>query len=195
MGWSHRIKAWLAAYLVNADPLAGVANTGAFIIWSHQPIYPLYVLWLTGDAWPALMTWFSTPFFIAVPLLARWSPASGRALFALAGIGNTLVSVKSFGADAGIAWFLLPCLGIALGLFRAGEWPMSVALTLLTGGAFWLSGQTGAPLHRYTGAEYGSLTRLNIYSACAITLYLVVAVIRARLAEAAGTGQFPSKPA
>ncbi len=179
-----KTKAWLTTYLANDDPYAAIANTGAFIVWSNQPFYPLYVAWVVGwnDAWPSLVTWLSTPFFFAVPLLARKNTLAGRSLFVVAGLLNSLLSLKAFGVASGIGWFFLPCLVIALMFFRRDEWPASLSLAFVTC-LFWLgAGSLGAPFQAYTDAQSHGLTTLNVYSVVALTFYLVIAPLRVRLA-------------
>ncbi|WP_158808359.1 hypothetical protein [Beijerinckia sp. L45] len=181
----RRCKDWLTRYLANDDPYAAIANTAAFIVWSNQPTYPLYVAFLVGrDAWPSLLTWLSTPFFVAVPLLARRSPLAGRSLLVIAGLANSLLSLKAFGPESGIAWFFVPCLVIAVLFFRLREWPTIIVLATFTGLCALTAGHLGAPLHEFTPAEYTSLTHLNLYSVAALTPYLVIAAIRVRLSSA-----------
>ena len=177
-------KAWLRVYLANEDPYAAIANTGAFIVWSNQPFYPLYVAWVVGwhDAWPSLLTWLSTPFFVAVPFLARKNTLAGRSLFVVAGLLNSLLSLKAFGVASGISWFFLPCLVIALMFFRRDEWPTSLGLALVTCVCWLGAGSLGMPFHTYTDAQYHGLTTLNVYSVVALTFYLVIAPLRVRLA-------------
>ena len=111
---------WVGGFLANDDPLAAIANSGAFLVWSNQPFYPIYVWALVGrQAWPALLTWLSTPFFVGVALLGRTHPLASRGLFVVAGVVNTLISVKAFGSNTAVGWFLVPCLVIAATFFRA----------------------------------------------------------------------------
>jgi hypothetical protein len=176
-----RCRDWLVRYLANDDPYAGIAGTAAFIVWSNQPTYPLYVAFLVGrNAWPSLLTWLSTPVFYAVPILARRNSLTGRSLLVIAGLANSLLSLKAFGPASGIAWFFIPCLVIAVLFFRLREWPVIMGLAILTGICALTVGHLGAPLHEFTPGEYTSLTHLNLYSVAALTLYLVIAGIRVR---------------
>ncbi len=174
------LKARSTAYLFNADPLAAIANAGALLVWSSQPTYPIYVALLVGrDFWPSLLTWFSTPLFFSVPLVARAHPLGSRALFVLAGIANTLLSVKAFGPASGVGWFLIPCLVIATAFFRWSEWKLALGLAVLCGLAALLVQHAGAPLHTYSVAEYRALTRLNVWSASILSAYLLFVAVRA----------------
>lgn len=177
----RRIRTRTADYLANDDPYAAIANSGAFLVWGNQPFYPIYVWVLVGaEAWPALLTWLSTPFFVAVPLVARRSSIGGRVLFVVAGVANTLLSAKAFGLATDVAWFLLPCLIIAAGFFRRSEWTVAAALTLFVGlGAVALRG-LGAPLHAYAPDKARSLAHLNLWSVTVLSLYLVYSAVRVR---------------
>ena len=177
----RRLRARTAAYLANADPLAAAANTGALLVWGSQPTYPLYVYALVGrHAWPALLTWLSTPAFFAAPLVARRSSAAGRALFCGAGLVNTLLSTKAFGTGTAVGWFLVPCLVIAVGFFRLAEWRWAAALAAATAVCVFALPHLAPPLVDYTPAERTSLTHLNLGSVVVLTLYLVFQAWRAR---------------
>ena len=175
----------LNGYLGNRDPLAEIGNTGAFIVWSNQPFYPIYVAALVGvsGAWPSLLTWLSTPLFFSVPLVARRHPLAARALFVVAGLANTLLSAKAFGPGSEVAWFLVPCLIIALTFFRTNEWKVAAALTLLCVGAGLAVGHLGAPLRAYDAAQNTSLAHLNIWSVCALSAILLFNAGRVRWRE------------
>lgn len=180
--WSA-LKRSYGTYIANADPLAQAANAGATLVWSSQPLYPLYVFLLVGhDAWPALLTWFSTPVFAAVPIVARRSSRAGRATFIVAGVLNTLVSLAAFGPAAGIAWFLVPCLILAIGFYRWSEWPFMLATTALVAAAYGARGLMGAGLVAYTPTQAQALAHLNMWSAGGLSVYLLYACIRARRA-------------
>ena len=175
----------IARYLANDDPLAAIGNSGAFLVWSSQPTYPIYVWLLVGnDAWPSLLTWLSTPFFFAVPLVARRNAVGGRVLFVATGVLNTLLSAKAFGPDASVAWFLLPCLVIAATFFRASEWMVAAPLCVGTVLATLVVDRLGAPLHLFTPDQYRSLSHLNLWSVVILSLYLLVSAIRVRRSAA-----------
>lgn len=175
-----RSRDWSAAYVANADPLVAASNAGAFLVWGSQPLYPVYVWALVGhEAWPAFLTWLSTPLFAAAPLVARQRPLAGRALFCGAGVANTLLSTKAFGTGTAVGWFLIPCAIIALGFFRAGEWPVAAALLVLTGLATLVLPYLGAPLVAYTPPQLTSLSHLNLWSVVVLTLYLCWSAWRA----------------
>ncbi len=176
-----RSRDWGAAYVANADPFAAASNAGAFLVWGSQPLYPVYVWALVGhDAWPAFLTWLSTPLFVAAPLVARRHSRGGRALFWAAGVANTLLSTKAFGTGTAVGWFLVPCLVIALGFFRASEWRIAAALAAMTGLAALALPHLGAPLVAYDAAEQTSLSHLNLWSVVVLTLYLIWSAWRAR---------------
>lgn len=178
-----RSRAWGAAYVANRDPLAAASNAGAFLVWGSQPLYPVYVWALVGrDAWPALLTWLSTPLFVAAPLVARRTSLGGRTLFWAAGVANTLLSAKAFGPGTSVGWFLLPCFVIALGFFRVSEAWVAAGLVAMTGAAALAVPHLGAPLVAYAAPQMTSLSRLNLWSVGVLTLYLVSSAWRAHRA-------------
>ena len=82
----------LARYAEGADPISDAANTVALVIAGNQPFYPIYLFAIAGEkGWPSLLTWFSTPLFLAVPALGRRNSVAGRALLCIAGLGNTAI--------------------------------------------------------------------------------------------------------
>ena len=176
-----RSRDWAATYVGNPDPVVAAANAGAFLVWGSQPLYPVYVWACVGhDAWPAFLTWLSTPFFIAAPLVARRHSVGGRALFWAAGVANTLLSTKAFGTGTAVGWFLIPCLVIAAGFFRRGEWRIAAPLAAVTALAALALPLLGPSLVDYTPAEQTSLAHLNLWSVIVLTLYLVWSAWRAR---------------
>lgn len=162
MQWRQAFR----AYAAHADPLVAAGNLIALVVASSQPFYPLYVYWIVGrEIEPTLFTFISTPFFLAVPALARRHPLAGRVLLPLAGILNTAMCAKLLGEASGVELFFLPCVLIAAMLFRPGE---RLATLCLLGLAFLiyfaLHGRYGAPLHAYTDQEYTSFLRLHAFS-------------------------------
>lgn len=176
-----RLRDTVDAFLANDDPLAAIANSGSFLVWSNQPFYPIYVWAIVGaEAWPSLLTWLSTPFFVSVAIVGRRHPLASRALFVTAGVINTLVSVKAFGTATAVGWFLVPCFVIAATFFRLSEWKVAVALCAATVLAGLLVPYLGAPLHLYNPAHARALSHLNLWSVVVLSAYLLYAAIRVR---------------
>ncbi len=164
------------------DRLAMLSNTGATIIWTHLPLYPLLVWWAVGrPVWPAFVIFVSWPFFFAVPYVSRRHPAAARALFVFAGVANTLLSVKAFGVASGVGWFLLPCLLIAATFFRMAEWKISGALSLFTGLCALLLARLGPPLHAYTARQNVEFATLNHWCVGSLVAYLLFIAARQQL--------------
>ena len=69
------LTARLRTYAAHDDPATTVANAIALIVGWNGPFYPLYVVALAGaGVGPAVaLTALSTPFFLAIPALARRS--------------------------------------------------------------------------------------------------------------------------
>lgn len=183
-----RASPWarLRAYPAHPDPRAEACNWIALVVASNQPIYPFYLLWIVGgDWWISVWTFLSTPFFLAVPALARRHSAAGRALLPLTGIGNGVVSAKAFGVASGVELFLIPCALIALLAFRRSEWrPMALVLTVAAA-TLLLHGHYGAPLGRFDAGQYAAFLRLNAYSAAGLSFVVAWSLGRAALRDRA----------
>ena len=163
----------MRAYVANDDPLVETGNFVAMIVAWNQPFYPLYVYWSAGTVEPSFYTFLSTPFFLAVPAVARRWPVAGRILLVLAGIGNTMVSAKAFGVASGVEAFFLPCVTLAFLLFGPSQRWISYGLAGLAFLAYFaLHGRYGAPAHLYSAAEYSALFTLNFLSVFTLTALL-----------------------
>ena len=161
----------LRAYSEDPDPRVNASNFVALLVASSQPTFPLYLYWLVSDTvWPSLVTFLSTPFFLAVPVVSRRSSTWGRALLPLTGIANTLVCAQAFGVASGVEVFLIPCVALALLLFRPHEALFAYVISGIGLGAYiLLHGRYGAPAYPYGAAEYEAFVRLNFMSAATLT--------------------------
>ncbi|MDX3975130.1 hypothetical protein [Shinella sp.] len=177
----------ISAYAHHPDPRVAAANLIALIVASNQPFYPLYLHWLVGgDITPGWFTFLSTPFFLAVPAVARLNTIAGRALLPLAGIGNTVQCAWLFGTQSAVEIFLLPCAMIALLLFRPKERIYGLALAGLAFLVFLLNDSYGPPMAAYSAEQYAALARLNVVSAGMLTAFVAL-LFSNRLAEAEGS--------
>lgn len=195
MGWLKRVAGAISAYTAHPDPRGAIANTVALVIVSNQPFYPLYLHWAVSPVIaPSYVTFLSTPFFAAVPVLMRRASLLGRVLLLVAGIGNTLLCRVAFGPGSGVEAFLFPCLMLALMLFRRSERSFALVFVALAFAAYLLPAATlGAPLHLYEPHEYEALQRLNFLSAASLTVLIGWLFSRrlhtiSRADETAGTG-------
>jgi hypothetical protein len=164
----------LQAYAGNDDPVVAAGNAVALVVASNQPFYPLYLYWLIGDGFAlSFFTFLSTPFFIAVPALARRNSRAGRALLPLTGIANTVLCAKLFGIESGVEFFLAPCVVLAGLLFRPRERIIMLALAGLGIAAFLgLHDRYGAPAYPYSAAQYATLLRLNVTSVLTLLAFI-----------------------
>ncbi len=160
------------SYAAHPDPLVASANFIALLVASNQPFYPLYVYWFaTTNIEPVWYTFLSTPFFLAVPALSRWSTLAGRALLPLAGIGNTILCAQLFGVQSAVEIFFIPCAVLAMLLFRPAERMLGLAIAGIAFLAFLLLGSRyGTPMVAYDVEEYAALVRLNASSAGLLTV-------------------------
>ena len=170
---------WLRHHLASDDPRLSLANTVVVAIVGNQPFYPAYVWWIAGGGTTAAcLTWVSTPFFAAVPALARRRPRAGKILLLAAGIGNTALCAFVFGRASGVELFYLPCLALAVLLFDRRERAVAlaastvlVAILLLTAGRSRLAG--------VTATQDASLTRLHAVSVASLLILMAISWYRA----------------
>ncbi|MBV9824172.1 MAG: hypothetical protein JO001_00590 [Alphaproteobacteria bacterium] len=168
-------------YIDHPDPRVAAGNLIAIVVVWNQPFYPLYLYFVVGhDIAVSFLTFLSTPFFAAVPAVARRNPVVGRALLPLTGFANTVVSAKAFGDASGVELFLGPCVTIAALLFRRAERGVMFALVGL-GLAVYLGlhGRYGAPLHLYSSDEYIRLFGLNAFSVLTLSAFVGIAFANA----------------
>ncbi len=165
---------WAAAYAAHPDPRVASCNMIALVVASNQPFYPLYIYFaVSPDIAPALLTFLSTPFFLAIPAISRRSPILGRALLPLTGLANVVVSAKAFGAASGVAVFIVPCALIAAAFFRPSERIFALALLALALAVFLgIDRYSPVPIHVYSQTEYAAFVRLNAMSAGALVTLL-----------------------
>ncbi len=167
----------LSTYAAAEDPLTHATNKLALVLASNQPFYPLYFWWATGErSWIPALTFISTPFFLASPLVARRFPDIGRLYFPFVGAINTFFCAFIFGVPSGVELFLAPCLVIAAFSCRAKErLALGVFLVALLGAFVLLHGHYGSPLYATTPDKYEALLSLNGYSAailCVIAAWM-----------------------
>ena len=166
----------LGAYARSDDPLAAASNAIALIVAFNQPFYPLYIRWLVGDDHGAsLVTFVSTPFFLAVPAVARLSSLAGRAMLPIVGIANTLASARFLGAASGAELFLFPCAMIAGMSLRASERATMLALIgLALAGFALLHDAAMAASTIFSPDAYSRFLSLNVWSVAGLTAFVAL---------------------
>ena len=71
-GFARDIWRWVGAYAANPDTRVASCNAIALLVASNQPFYPLYVYFsVSAHIAPTLLTFLSTPFFLAIPAISR----------------------------------------------------------------------------------------------------------------------------
>ncbi|MBM3609544.1 MAG: hypothetical protein FJX29_14050 [Alphaproteobacteria bacterium] len=165
----------LAGFVAHDGPRTAAANRFALLLAVNQPFYPLYVWYFAGEGWAvSLWTLLSTPFFLAVPLVARWSGLAARVLLGLAALGNTFICMALFGEASLVAAFLAPCAVLIALLFNAEEWRWSGALSGGAALAFLvLRGRWPAPAHGFSAAQLESFATLHIWSASMLCVLII----------------------
>lgn len=175
----------LGDYAAHPDPLTAACNRIALLVASNQPFYPLYLWWIVGGDWRvACWTFISTPFFAAVPAIARRNPLAGRIMLPLTGIANGMLSTKAFGEASGVGLFLIPCGLIACLAFRRNEQRAVAVLVIATIAAGLVQGHYGTPFGHFDASEYAHFLRLNAMSVAALSAMIVWTLSRARASSA-----------
>ena len=184
-----RIVQRFTAYVHSDDPLVAASNIVALVVAFNQPFYPLYVRWLVGDDHGAsLVTFLSTPLFLAVPAVARLSSLAGRALLPIVGILNTLTSTLAFGAASGVELFLCPCVMIAGMSLRQNERATMLVIVGLALAVFaLLDGKAVAASTLFSSSEYANLLSLNAWSVAMLTAFVALRYSSAITASAPNT--------
>ncbi len=171
-----RPLAALRAYAAHPDPATAIANQIALMLGSNGPIYPLYLIAIVGRSimLPSLLTCFAMPFFLAVPAIARRQAFAGRLTLVIVGTLNTLWCIKLLGPATGLTLILLPCILVALLLYRAGERAWFL-LTAIVPTAFMALPPSifGAPLITLRPLDARHLAAFHRYTAAVLTLFLV----------------------
>ncbi|GLS17051.1 hypothetical protein GCM10007874_00660 [Labrys miyagiensis] len=178
-GWLGRIN----AYFGNDEPHLAAAGSVALIIAGNQPFYPLYVAAIAGGKfWPALLTWFSTPFFLAVPAVCRRAPLSGRLLLAACAIGNTMVTAAALGPRSWVELFYLPCLALAPLLFAGKEAGYGLIACVIGSGVGLLviHGSHQHGLAAFDDEQFRALARLHGFSVAGLLIVFAFLALRLR---------------
>jgi hypothetical protein len=174
--WSIAVRApgfvnRILSYFGSHEPRLAAAGSVALLIAGNQPFYPFYVAAMVGHIfWPALLTWLSTPFFLAVPAVCRRSADGGRWLLLVASIGNTVLARAVLGPGSGVELFYLPCLMLAPLLF-VGRMAIRMLVVAAAATACGILVIHCTSLEGYTSfdaSELGTLTRLHVFSVFAL---------------------------
>lgn len=169
------VLAWLKAYAAHDDPATHAANIVAMVVGWNGPFYPIYMVFLLGwqIAGASLLTTLAAPLFLAIPLLSRRSSVAARLLLPLIGAANTVWCLKLLGADSGIDLFFLPCVILAVLLYRRREKPpflVSVFIPSLLN--FLPTTFLGATLIPLNGGQASSMRTLNESSVICLTVFI-----------------------
>jgi hypothetical protein len=171
---------FLWRYIAHDDPLVATVNLVAFVLGYNTPLYPLYLLWVTGQAslpW-SLLTLCSCPFFLAIPACARVSARGARILLPVVGTANTVFCTWLLGPATGTELFLIPSITLAALSFRADE-RLAMLITVIPAIlAFFLSSHYGAPLIAYNAVQSHAILRLNAASVATLSLFIGVVFAR-----------------
>lgn len=172
------------AYAAHPDPATAAANLIALVVAWNGPFYPLYAIALLGTAGlPSFLTMAASPFFFAIPWLARRYPTAARAALPLVGTLDAIACTKLFGSNAGMEFFLLPCIVLAALLFRSRERWLGMLLIALAIVPILVPAATyGKPVFALASAQAAHLMSLNLVSV-AMLLGLVALQMRSVLAQ------------
>ena len=181
----HDLLARLSAYKDHPDPVTKVANTIALVVAGNQPFYPLYLYAIVGSAsWPAWFTLLTMPLFALVPAVSRRHSLAGRAMLPIVGTLNGVLAVKLIGVNTAVELFLLPCVLLAVILFRLTERVVMAAVIAVPFAAYlFVDPYVGAPLQLYSDADYRSIIAMHAFSVgslLTLTGYLFASILSER---------------
>ena len=191
-----RLWRWIAGNAAHDDPLTSAANWIALVVAWNQPFYPLYLWAAVGPdkIAPSFLTFLSTPFFLAVPYVAKRHPLAGRVMLPLTGIANGILSTKAFGVGSGVEIFLLPCALIGAALFRPSERMVGLAVIALSAAAYFIPLRFfGEPLAGYTAADNSAMVGLNVLSAATLIVFIGLLLSGVVATLQPGGGQAPRR--
>lgn len=163
--------------LAPLDPLTAASVTVAWTIAGNKPFYPLYVWWLIDKdaALVSLWTLAATPFFAAIPFVAKRSGAAARFGLVAAGIADTVFASLMLGAATGATYFFFPCLMLASLCFAVAEKWRARALAAAGFVGFALVAKFGgAGVHAWTAGQAKILADLNLYCAIALSAFIAL---------------------
>ncbi|MDE2362172.1 MAG: hypothetical protein KGM42_05795 [Hyphomicrobiales bacterium] len=158
------------------DERAQASVAAAWLIVANKPFYPLYVWWIAGRdaAFAATPTMAGAIFYLAVPVIARRADFLARVALVCVALVDTLFATKLFGAAAGTEAFLFPCALLAFVCFSPRDHISRRVLVALVFVAFLaLHGRYGAALNGWPPQTAAKLLELDLYSAAALTAFLV----------------------
>jgi hypothetical protein len=161
-------------YIAHEDPLVATGNLVALVLGYNTPLYPLYLLWVTGQSglpW-VLLTLCVCPFFLAVPAISRISSLGSRLLLAMAGTLNTIFCTWLLGTATGTELFLIPCFMLAALLFRPNERLAITCAVLPPTLAFFLDSHYPAPRLAYTATQAQAILRLDAASVGTLAFFI-----------------------
>jgi len=160
----------------NFDQQTQAAVTVAMVIVLNKPFYPLYVWYLLGHGVTAAMvSLIAVPFFLIVPLLARWSPLAARIALPVIGTCDTLFETCLFGKSAGVELFLAPCILLVALSFKADEkiWHRGLVAFVFT--AFLVSRWLiNTALYGWSEADAATLLSLNAFSVAGLMAFIAL---------------------
>ena len=182
-----RLLAMLRRYIAAQDPLVATTNLIAMVLGWNTPFYPLYVLG-SGGASMAPAAWFTAlafPVYLAVPAVTRHHPLAGRIMLVATAIANTVYCTWLLGEASGTQLFLVPCIALALLLFRRTEATPLVTLIcapVLAGLA--LNGRYPASAVSCMGDACSGLFWLNVISVVCLFGFFGLLVLRRLITSA-----------
>jgi hypothetical protein len=184
-----------SAYASHPDPTAAAINLIALMLAWNGPLYPVYVIVLTGrDGLPwCLATMLISPFFYAIPWLSRLSSRAARLALPVVGAANTLWCMKLFGVASGVGLFLFPCIVLSGLLYRYSErMLMFPLLGVMLALEFVPARLFGAPIVQFSPDEAASLSALNAGSVAFLLGFIVLKFIDIARALDSGETRTPA---
>ena len=169
-GWVARIGSATGRFVAHRDPRMAYGNLVAVLVGSNQPLFPLTLYIVLGDAArPSLWGMVSTVVFCAVPLVARSDVLAAKLLLSLYASLHTAAYVMLMGQGAGFELYFLPCILLAALLFPARQRMLGWALCAVPAVLFFAVQRLAGPAGQFGAEAVASLWQVNAISTACLT--------------------------
>ncbi len=168
--WVKRTGSGMARFVAHDDPRMAYGNLIAVLVGSNQPLFPLTLYAVLGDAArPSLWGLVSTLAFCAVPFVARSHALAAKLMLCLYASLHTAAYVLLMGQGAGFELFFLPCILLSALLFPARQRMLAWALCAVPFVLFFAVQRLAGPADHLGSGAISTLWQVNAISVACLT--------------------------